>query len=419
MSETISRDRVAVAAGGPESAIQEPATVRAGLRPRVLHPFLLAAFPIVSLYSHNVYELQPSIVAIPIALAVGSTFVVWLALRMILHDASKAGLSATLLVASWFGFKQADDLCYQIGVALSKFWIFDPDRQNPLITVLWLIVINLAAIVVLARWGKHAALLTPTLNVFAALLVVIPGASAIWMRMNESFEPRRETAVPTVVSRGSKPDIYFIVLDGYARTDVMKELYGFDNEPFLQRLERSGFFVSRQSYSNYCQTRLSLASTLNANYVDTIVSPGSADLLPLDDAIHSNLVRRTLKPLGYKFVSFATDFSPTEILDADVFLRPDTPRAGFFQLLVEMTPLAAWRSEVQHNDRFRTLRDRILFVFDHLRDVPAIPEPTFTFVHLMAPHPPFVFGEHGEDVSPRSLPQGGCIPHRSDRADDR
>ena len=102
-------------------------------------------------------------------------------------------------------------------------------------------------------------------------------------------------------------------------------------------------------------------------------------------------------------MSFATDFGPTEIADADVFLKPATPHAGFGQILADMTPLAAWRSEIAQDDRFKSLRDRIRFLLDHLPDVAAIREPTFTFAHFMAPHPPFVFGEHGEDVSPRRV----------------
>ena len=31
----------------------------------------------------------------------------------------------------------------------------------------------------------------------------------------------------------SRPDIYYIILDGYARSDVMKSLFDFDNSGFL------------------------------------------------------------------------------------------------------------------------------------------------------------------------------------------
>ena len=39
----------------------------------------------------------------------------------------------------------------------------------------------------------------------------------------------------------SAPDIYYIILDRYANVDTLRELYDFDNEPFLRELEARGF----------------------------------------------------------------------------------------------------------------------------------------------------------------------------------
>ena len=50
-----------------------------------------------------------------------------------------------------------------------------------------------------------------------------------------------------------------MILDGYTRDDVLDEVYGFDNEPFLAGLEDRGFYVARDSYANYPATYLSLA----------------------------------------------------------------------------------------------------------------------------------------------------------------
>ncbi len=60
----------------------------------------------------------------------------------------------------------------------------------------------------------------------------------------------------------SLPDVYYIVLDAYARGDTMQDFYGFDNELFLSQLEEIGFYVAECSQSNYAKTRLSIASTL-------------------------------------------------------------------------------------------------------------------------------------------------------------
>ena len=58
------------------------------------------------------------------------------------------------------------------------------------------------------------------------------------------------------------PAIYYIILDGYARSEVMRELFDFGNTAFLERLERKSFFVARGSNANYCKTPLSRSSSL-------------------------------------------------------------------------------------------------------------------------------------------------------------
>jgi hypothetical protein len=45
-------------------------------------------------------------------------------------------------------------------------------------------------------------------------------------------------------------------------------------------------------------------------------------------------------------------------------------------------------------------RERIQHTLDHLVDAVEIDSPTFVFAHVLAPHPPFVFGEDGTPTQP-------------------
>ena len=95
------------------------------------------------------------------------------------------------------------------------------------------------------------------------------------------------------------PDIYYIILDGYARSDVMKSRFGFDNSGFLSHLESRGFYVARQSTANYCQTPLSLSASLNAVYLDELVQGDRGrDQTALVGFIGKSNVVATLRPLG-------------------------------------------------------------------------------------------------------------------------
>ena len=44
-------------------------------------------------------------------------------------------------------------------------------------------------------------------------------------------------------------------------------------------------------------------------------------------------------------------------------------------------------------------RERTFYLLDHLADMARDRSPTFTLAHVFCPHPPFIFGEKGEDVS--------------------
>jgi hypothetical protein len=84
------------------------------------------------------------------------------------------------------------------------------------------------------------------------------------------------------------PDIYYIILDGYGRSDVLKK-YGYDNSDFLNSLRDLGFYVADCAQSNYAQTKLSLTSSLNFNYVDALdkrFAAGSDDRTGMDALIH-------------------------------------------------------------------------------------------------------------------------------------
>ena len=50
---------------------------------------------------------------------------------------------------------------------------------------------------------------------------------------------------------------------------------------------------------------------------------------------------------------------------------------------------------------YTTHRERILYAFDKLDTLPKMPGPKFVFVHILAPHSPFVFGANGEIVGRR------------------
>ena len=144
-----------------------------------------------------------------------------------------------------------------------------------------------------------------------------------------------------------------------------------------------------------------MSSSLNSVYLDDLVRGLGWDQTELSDLIGKNNLVATLRPLGYKFVTFATGFDPTDHPEADVYSSPRPYFSAFQRMLVDSTPLRhIWPAQTDLNSSAFS-RERILYLFDHLHEIAHDPAPTFTFAHLLSPHPPFVFGKDGEGVGAR------------------
>jgi len=115
------------------------------------------------------------------------------------------------------------------------------------------------------------------------------------------------------------PDIYYIILDGYGRADVLKESFRFDNSEFIDYLTRQGFFVASESLSNYpLASEPSMASSLTMRYLEIFEDP-----LPL---VKENAVAQLLSKIGYQYVHVGSGWYLTNRnRHADVEYSDDNP----------------------------------------------------------------------------------------------
>jgi len=200
----------------------------------------------------------------------------------------------------------------------------------------------------------------------------------------------------------SAPDIFYVVLDGYAREDVLSAIYSYDNTEFLEFLKTRGFFVSKGSHSNYHLTTLSVASSLNMVYLDTLaekMGTDSEDYRPLILAIQESRVVSFLRKEGYRFIAFPTGFHSTDVgAAADEYVSSGS-LSDFHNLLLIRTPLAVPAGWGLFLDPYEDHRRRILFTLEKVPSVGGV-GPVFVLAHVFAPHPPFVFAEDGSLVRP-------------------
>ncbi len=229
------------------------------------------------------------------------------------------------------------------------------------------------------------------------------------------LRPRIEVP-PRPAQQGSAavrpPDIYYIIIDGYARSDVLRDQFGYDNAGLMAALEEQGFYVAAESRCNYIQTALSIASSLNMRYLDDLadaLGPTSADRRPLSYLIQRSAVRQFLEGQGYATVALPSAVVWADLRDADYYRS--LPAAGLTLpegRLLDLSLLSLGKLTVPGFGRlarewtYAQHRSDVLAALDALPEVAeAFPgRPKFVFAHITSPHPPFVLDAEGRPLTP-------------------
>ena len=379
---------------------------QSGLQVVPIHPFAFAIYPILVLLALNISEVDSVSGGRPLLVSVLVAGLLTLAFYAVFRDWNRAALLCTILLILFYSYGHVYILLK--GVNISGFYLFRHRTLMPL----W---IGLAVLPVWWVSRKSFSLETATyaLNVVGLFLLILPVFQlSSFFAQRQSSQTEQNTSALNLNVGDNPPDVYYIILDGYGRSDVLKKEYGYDNSDFLNRLQDLGFIIAECSQSNYAQTQMSLSSSLNFNYIDALSDrfvPGSDDRTGLDALIHHSAVRQSLEKAGYKTVAFATGFLATELRDADYFLSPGRSAGTlneFEYLLLETT----FARLLQDTNRFgmqtagsELFRERTLFTLDKLDKLSYIQGPKFVFVHLVIPHPPYVFGPTGGPVEPAEV----------------
>ncbi len=195
-------------------------------------------------------------------------------------------------------------------------------------------------------------------------------------------------------------NIYYIVLDSYAHSTILDRVYGYNNEEFLSFLKNNGFYVVSKSHSNYNQSFLSLASSLNLQYVNYFSDElgfDSRNFQPIYEMIDENELMSYFKSKGYKIISFASANGADGNLEiADVNLcEKKILNSQFLTILLRGTIFEPFYVEfIQSLEN-----ERELCVFSELQTLDdKNSKPFFVYAHFLIPHSPYRFNSDGEKI---------------------
>jgi hypothetical protein len=104
-----------------------------------------------------------------------------------------------------------------------------------------------------------------------------------------------------------------------------------------------------------------------------------------------------LRAHGYKIITFEDEYELTDITNADLYLSPRRwVMNGFQNELLNTTPLPYLFRAASLKSPFDIHREHLLYILRHLAFTSSSEQPRFILAHILAPHPPFVFGLNGE-----------------------
>ena len=367
-------------------------------------PFLLSIQPPLHLFSLNITELHVSEIIRPLILSFLFGCLIFGLAYLFMRNWPKASLAASLFLFFFFLFGD-------IAVWASKEFGLGPARAN------FLIFAGVAIVMIVWVWLlesriKNVASVNLYFNLLAVLLLTNSALKVSGYLLNNGVSLSPEPASQTAVMKTTepRPDIYYIILDAYGRQDVLQSLYEFDNSSSLGELRTLGFYVADQSSSNYIQTMLSLSSSLNVDYLQSLQANGKdvenrGDLVEL---LQNNKVKDILAKNGYQLISFHNEYKAT-LPSADIYYDDSQtgiayPVTAFESILIDHT-MARLLSHLPAFNKaliqmpYDTHRRYILATFTDLQKVPALDGNYFVYAHIIAPHPPFVFDESGRPVS--------------------
>jgi hypothetical protein len=359
-----------------------------------LYPILFAIFPVLSLTAYNLGEISLDVILRPLWVSLFIGGFLFVLARWILQDWDRAALAVLVALFLFFLYGQVYNLLEDVtfgGVSIFRHRTLLPLFGLALAVLLYLI------------WRRlhQPRRFTPWLNFLSIFLLIYPSSKIVWSVFQQTSADRSVRAsYSQVTARAKRPDIYYIILDGYGRADILQELLGYDNSEFLNALRQRGFYIADCSQSNYAYTEFSLASSLNYNYLDNLNVHNRSARIAL---IKHSAMRSFLEANGYKIVAFPTGWAFTEWRDADLYLdyeHPVTSLTEFESLLLNTTALRVItnfqipdQSGASHKD-FRRLR--VFSLLDKIKKLPELDEDLFVFAHLVVPHFPYTFGPNGE-----------------------
>ena len=264
------------------------------------------------------------------------------------------------------------------------------------------------------------------------LLIAFESGTIIYKKATgKSIEAITDRMIPTLNIRSEpafseRPDIYYIIFDGYTNHYALKEYWGYEDEIY-HYLYSKGFYTIDSAFSNYKSTPFSIGSVLNLQYLkgaEPYLLSNSSNFLIGQKVYRKNILFKFLKQQQYDFSIFS-QLEDEKMLTAFGFLGVDKPVNWLRKLTLERIYLDPWKlhklkSIFNKKSNQQAVRLESMLKFDDynkkalahiLSDCEKsvtnkLTNPVFSYTHFMLPHNPYLRDENG-NLHSLPEPEGG------------
>jgi len=346
-----------------------------------IHPLLFSLFPIISLYEANKEFLRLGQILTPIIIVVFFTFFFQIIFSLFFKSFHRGALLTSLLSFIFFSFRHLAIYLYR----------YLAEGALPLVFTNYLLIF-IATVAFLVISTKKVSSLSKKLNSVSLFILLIPLFLIFAFEINRSFLSDAQNAEKTVENISEEwtvagPDIYYIILDGYAREDVLQNTFSFNNSYFLNGLRERGFKISDSAISNYSETIYSMSSSLNMEYHDdTFLRDNLKNKELFLGMVANSKVDNYLGKKGYKSISFAPMWVGNNSRKTDIVMKNKKKVNDFLSLVMMNSPIPFFDLSFATTLLHKQSREKFDDIIDHLGEVPNIKGSTFSYAHILSPH---------------------------------
>ena len=387
------------------------------IKSKKIHPFLVGIFPILIIYSQNIGRVEITELFLPVIIIVGLTIGLYYFLKLILKNENKSAIIVTLILIMLFSYGH-------IYYLLSDVMIdeFDIGQNRYLIPAFGLVLgISIFFIIRARRVFDNA---TSILNVISIVFIIVAISNVALVGAEitscdkcsnqeffyeaRDFSDYFESHEFSISENQELPDVYYLILDEYARNDALIEYHNFSNHELTEFLEKKGFHIAKNSFANYPMSVQSIPAIMNMDYINFLADEIGTEVRnykPLNGKNYglypNNMVIKNFKEMDYKIITFNTfalhlhenPLADKTFCHRDKFLLDNRladvlARTSIFGYYIER-----WAEG--------ELRQATLCAFENFGNAGNVfDEPVFVWAHVMLPHPPWIFGPNGEEITP-------------------